>query len=194
MTNFNKGRYSNTPMKGLLESSWSQFIFVLGDALLALWKSEDSALDMTLLINKAIICSIDIQEECDNYMTDVGVVLGVKIALSVGKMQITHVGIVESKHFDLSGSAVDDVNAAEKWAEPGSIILSRLAFLNCDQSLFLFEIMEDGIHYRVSYLCMMIQFKIWVVSYISIRVILTIECYELTKAYSPVGLISSMHE
>lgn len=117
-------------------------------------------MDMTLLINKAIICSIDIQEECDNYMTDVGVVLGVKIALSVGKMQITHVGIAESKHFDLSGLAVDDVNAAEKWAEPGSIILSRLAYLNCDQSLFLFEIMDDEFHYRVSYLRMMIRFKI----------------------------------
>ena len=107
-------------------------------------------------------------------MTDVGVVLGVKIALSVGKMQITHVGVAESKHFDLSGSAVDDVNAAEKWAEPGSIILSRLAYLNCNQSLFLFEIMDDGFHYRVSYLRMMIQFKIWVISYVSIRVILTI--------------------
>ena len=121
-----------------------------GDALLALWKADEGALDMTLLINKAIICSIAIQEECDNYMTDVGVLLGVKLALSVGKMQVTHVGIAETKHFDLSGSAVDDVNAAEKWAEPGAIILSRLAFLNCDQSLFLFEIMDDGVHYRVS--------------------------------------------
>ena len=92
-----------------------------------------------------------IQEKCDNYMTDVGVLLGVKIALSVGKMLITHIGVSESKHFDLSGTAVDDVNAAEKWAEPGSIILSRLAFANCDQSLFFFEILEDGVHYRVSY-------------------------------------------
>lgn len=120
-----------------------------GDALLALWKADEGALDMTLLINKAIICSIAIQEECDNYMTDVGVLLGVKLALSVGKMQVTHVGIAETKHFDLSGSAVDDVNAAEKWAEPGAIILSQLAFLNCDQSLFLFEVMDDGVHYRV---------------------------------------------
>lgn len=83
-------------------------------------------------------------------MTNVGVVLRVKIALSAGKMQITHVGVTESKHFDLSGSAVADVNVAEKWAEPGSIILSRVAFSNCDQSLFLFEMMDDGFHYRVS--------------------------------------------
>ncbi|XP_078349307.1 adenylate cyclase type 10-like isoform X2 [Oculina patagonica] len=121
-----------------------------GDALLALWKSEDTTEDLTLLINKAIICSIAIQEECDNYMTDVGVLLGVKIALSVGKMQITHVGVAESKHFDLAGSAVDDVNAAEKWAEPGAIILSRVAFKTSDQSLFLFELLDDGLHYRVA--------------------------------------------
>ena len=133
--------------------SWlllSVFLFT-GDALLAIWKSEDTSVDLTLLINKAIICSIAIQEQCDNYMTDVGVLLGVKIALSVGKMLITHVGVAESKHFDLSGPAVDDVNAAEKWAEPGSIILSRLAFKNCDQSWFLFEILDNGSHYRVSY-------------------------------------------
>ena len=124
----------------------------IGDALLALWKAEygGNLDDLTLLINKAIICSIAIQEECDNYMTDVGVLLRVKIALSIGKMQITHVGVTESKHFDLSGSAVSDVNAAEKWAEPGSIILSLLAFSNCDQSLFLFETIDNGMYYRVS--------------------------------------------
>ncbi|XP_067031685.1 LOW QUALITY PROTEIN: adenylate cyclase type 10-like [Acropora muricata] len=121
-----------------------------GDALLALWVSEGSCKDTTLLINKAIICSIAIQEECDNYLTDVGVTLGVKIALSVGKMIVTHVGVDESKHFDLSGRAVDDVNKAEKWAEPGAIILSHMAYLNCDQTLFLFEIMADGWHYRVA--------------------------------------------
>ena len=126
------------------------FLFI-GDALLALWKSEDASVDLTLLINKAIICSIAIQEQCDNYMTDVGVLLGVKIALSVGKMLITHVGVAESKHFDLSGTAVDDVSAAEKWAEPGTIILSRLAYKHCDQSLFLFEMLENGLNFRVSY-------------------------------------------
>ena len=136
----------------------AMFIFT-GDALLALWKLEDSSEDMTLLINKAIICSIAIQEECHNYMTNVGVLLGVKIALSVGKMLITHVGVSESKHFDLSGTAVDDVNAAEKLAEPGAIILSRCAFMHCDQSLFLFEIMETGLHYRVSYVVMTSFYK-----------------------------------
>ncbi|EDO27044.1 predicted protein [Nematostella vectensis] len=41
-----------------------------GDALLAMWKCEnDDPKDLGLLMNKAIICSLAIQEECDNYMT-----------------------------------------------------------------------------------------------------------------------------
>lgn len=123
-----------------------------GDALLALWKKRDDDLSMTnltLLVNKAIITSLAVQEECDNYMTDVGVLLRVKIAIAVGKMHVTYMGVPESKQFDLSGPAVDEVNAAEKWAVPGSIILSRLAWASCDQSLFTVELLEDGHHSRV---------------------------------------------
>ena len=120
--------------------------------MLALWKPRDdeSVTDLTLLINKAIITSLAVQQECDNYMTDVGVLLRVKIAIAVGKMHVTYMGVPENKQFDLSGPAVDEVNGAEKWALPGSIILSRLAWANCDQSLFTGELLEDGHHYMVS--------------------------------------------
>ncbi|EDO31218.1 predicted protein, partial [Nematostella vectensis] len=122
-----------------------------GDALLAMWKCEnDDPKDLGLLMNKAIICSLAIQEECDNYMTDVGVLLRVKIALSVGKMHITYIGVQDCKHFDLTGPAVEDVNGAEKWATPGSIILTRLAWVNCDQAMFTHEVMEDGHHFKRS--------------------------------------------
>ena len=82
-------------------------------------------------------------------MTDVQVLLRVKIALSFGKMHITYIGLPENKQFDLSGPAVDEVNAAEKWAEPGNVIASRLVWAKCDQSLFIHEILDDGIHYKV---------------------------------------------
>lgn len=122
-----------------------------GDALLAMWKCNDTASDLTLLVNKATICSLAIQEECDNYLTDVGVLLRVKIALSIGKMNVTYVGVPDSKQFDLTGQAVEDVNGAEKWATPGSIILDRMAWESCEQSLFYHEVMEDGYHFKVSY-------------------------------------------
>lgn len=114
-----------------------------------MWKCNESSSDLTLLVNKAIICSLAIQEECDNYMTDVGVLLRVKIAIAIGKMHITYVGVPDCKQFDLTGPAVEDVNGAEKWATPGSIIVNRLAWANCEQSLFTYEVMEDGQHFKV---------------------------------------------
>ena len=59
-------------------------------------------------------------------MTDVGVLLRVKTAVAVGVFYVTYVGLYDSKQFDMSVPAIDDANAAEKWAEPGSVVLSQL--------------------------------------------------------------------
>ena len=77
--------------------------------------------------------------------------LRVKIALAVGTMSITFVGMPESKQFDLSGSAIDDVGKAEKKATPGDVIITQLAWLNCDQSRYQAEEMEDGIYFKVCF-------------------------------------------
>ena len=95
------------------------------------------------------MCSLSIQEECDNYMTDVGVLLRVKTAVAVGTFYVTYVGLYDSKQFDMSGPAIDDANAAEKWAEPGSVVLSQLAWDNCEHALFIHELVEDGHHFKV---------------------------------------------
>ena len=102
------------------------------------------------MVNSATMCSLSIQEECDNYMTDVGVLLRVKTAVAVGVFYVTYVGLYDSKQFDMSGPAIDDANAAEKWAEPGSVVLSQLAWDNCEHALFIHEIIEDGHHYKVN--------------------------------------------
>ena len=82
-------------------------------------------------------------------MTDVGVLLRVKTAVAVGVFYVTYVGLYDSKQFDMSGPAIDDANAAEKWAEPGSVVLSQLAWDNCEHALFIHELIEDGHHYKV---------------------------------------------
>lgn len=127
-------------------------ISFIGDALFAMWKNEGSATGVTPLVNSATMCSLSIQEECDNYMTDVGVLLRVKTAVAVGVVYITYVGLEERKQFDMSGPAISDANAAEKWAEPGSVVLSQLAWENCEQGLFIHELIEDGHHYKVAFL------------------------------------------
>lgn len=116
-----------------------------------MWKSEDRAASITPLVNSATMCSLSIQEECDNFLTDVGVLLRVKTAVAVGVVYITYVGLEERKQFDMSGPVIDDANAAEKWAEPGSVVLSQLAWDNCEQGLFIHELIEDGHHYKVTH-------------------------------------------
>uniref|UniRef100_A0A7M5XBN8 Guanylate cyclase domain-containing protein n=2 Tax=Clytia hemisphaerica TaxID=252671 RepID=A0A7M5XBN8_9CNID len=107
-----------------------------GDAILATWKCSDIGHNAKALLNKVINCSIDIQKKCHNFVTEVGIVLCVKLAIAVGPMCLTFVGLPTDKEFDLSGDAVDDVGLTEKQATPGAVILSQLAWANCDQSLF----------------------------------------------------------
>ena len=82
-------------------------------------------------------------------MTGVGVLLRVKIAIAIGSMIITFVGTQDSKQFDLSGSAIDEVGAAEKHANPSDIILTHLAWTNSDQNLFNAEQLADINLYKV---------------------------------------------
>ena len=93
-------------------------------------------------------------------MTEVGIVLRVKIAMAVGSMVITFVGEQESKQFDLSGSAIDEVGAAEKHAQPSDVILTPLAWTNCDQDVFKVEQLDDCNLFRVtkhpSFICLVI--------------------------------------
>ena len=126
------------------------FSFSQGDALFAMWTTEDNLANIKPLVNSATMCSLAIQEECDRYMTDVDVLLRVKTAVAVGVVYITYLGLEDSKQFDMSGPAIDDANAAEKWAEPGSVLLSQLAWDNCNQALFIHELIEDGRHCKVT--------------------------------------------
>ena len=101
------------------------------------------------VLTKAIRCGLAIQDKCDNQLTEVGVLLRVKIAMAIGSMIITFVGTKESKQFDLSGSAIDEVGAAEKHANPSDVILTNLAWSNCDQDIFKAEKLDDVNLYKV---------------------------------------------
>lgn len=121
-----------------------------GDAILALWKFTDIGHNAKTTLNKVINCCFDIQEKCEDYMTEVGVVLRVKLAVAVGSMCLTIVGLPQAKQFDLSGSAIIDVGKTEKEAVPGSIILSKLAWNNCEQRMFTIEPIKGGQYLRVT--------------------------------------------
>ncbi|XP_033119981.1 adenylate cyclase type 10-like [Anneissia japonica] len=119
-----------------------------GDAFIALWRVQRDTLDNTII--RVIKCALRIQEKCDNWNTDVGVRLRVKIGLSIGPMQVTYIGNDECQQVALSSTAVDDANQAEKFAQPGDIILSPKVWAYApDHDLCHIEKMSDNKHIRV---------------------------------------------
>ncbi|XP_071962575.1 adenylate cyclase type 10-like [Antedon mediterranea] len=119
-----------------------------GDAFIALWKVKRDTLDNTII--RVVKCALRIQEKCDNWNTDVGVRLKVKIGLSIGPLQVTYIGNDECQQVALSSTAVDDANKAEKFAQPGDIILSPKVWAYApDHDLCHIEKMSDDKHIRV---------------------------------------------
>lgn len=169
-----------------------------GDAFLALWKVEKRS-DLKMALNIAAKAAITIQDTCDQYKTDKGVTLRVKLALSAGKIFVSFVqniiseeeerlirkrdstidrleeahkkhrmnkrqsiaehmnfgkdkirasvlqslGVsqnfdsrmpIRRRHFVTVGRPVSEVNKAEKYCNPGRIVLSPNAYDLCDKS------------------------------------------------------------
>ncbi|XP_038075913.1 adenylate cyclase type 10-like [Patiria miniata] len=119
-----------------------------GDAFLALWKLKRDSLDYTLM--RVIKCGLRIQERCDNRETEVGVKLRVKLGVSLGPVRVTTVGNEESRHYVLSGLAVDDANKAEKFATSGSLVLSPKTWAYTPDHQFIEHlVLEDRRHVSV---------------------------------------------
>lgn len=76
---------------------------------------------------------LTIQTNLDNYQTADGVLLRMKIALSVGKSYIHYIGNDKYKTFDITGPAVDEVNVAQSVTKPGAVVITKTAWEMCDQ-------------------------------------------------------------
>ncbi|XP_022103709.1 adenylate cyclase type 10-like isoform X2 [Acanthaster planci] len=99
---------------------------------------------------RVIKCGLRIQERCDNRDTEVGVKLRVKLGVSLGPVRVTTVGNEESRHYVLSGLAVDDANKAEKFATSGSLVLSPKAWAYTPDHQFIeYRVLEDRRHISV---------------------------------------------
>ncbi|XP_078675268.1 adenylate cyclase type 10-like isoform X2 [Branchiostoma floridae x Branchiostoma belcheri] len=120
-----------------------------GDAIFARWTVE-AGNELGPTLKEVVMCSLDIQSVCDNWETDVGVKLRVKIGLAAGEMKITHFGNDVERIFTVTGQSVTDANLAEKFADSGTVILSPMAWRLCDKSRFQWEFRKDGHHVKVS--------------------------------------------
>ena len=77
--------------------------------------------------------SLMMQNDCDNFQTSDGVILRMKVGLSVGKVEIHYIGNKDYKTFDITGEAVDDVNKAQSLAKSGSVVISKAAWEMCNK-------------------------------------------------------------
>lgn len=84
------------------------------------------------------------QKECDNYQTPDGVLLRMKIGLSIGKTEIHYIGNDEYRTFDITGPAVIDVNVAQELTEPGGVVISKMAWDLCKKEKYVASLVHFG--------------------------------------------------
>lgn len=113
-----------------------------GDAILAVWKVTERKY-LCYAISQAVRCSLNIQEKCDKQMTDVGVKLRVKIAISAGKIYSTFVGNENCRYFVMAGRPVGEVNAAEKYCQAGLVVLSPNALELAERDNIIYDQLDE---------------------------------------------------
>ncbi|KAL5268046.1 hypothetical protein ACHWQZ_G004929 [Mnemiopsis leidyi] len=113
-----------------------------GDAILTLWQCDESQFPAT--IDRVVTAAINIQCKMDNYMTEVGVNLRVKIGIAVGCVIFYHIANDHERHFGEAGQTIEEVNIAQSSASSGTVVISPKAWDLLEQKLFSYNILENG--------------------------------------------------
>ncbi|CAH0401381.1 unnamed protein product [Chilo suppressalis] len=122
-----------------------------GDAFLTMWKKTPKV-TMQNIVHTAIDCGLLIQKNYENFVTDTGVVLKVKIAISAG---LSHFSIIggEGKdtqsHYVIVGQPVWDVKMAEYMSTAGDVLTSASAWMYVNETEYCTQRCRDGRHTKV---------------------------------------------
>ncbi|XP_045502162.1 adenylate cyclase type 10-like [Colias croceus] len=121
-----------------------------GDAFLCMWKKSPK-LNMQDVVHTAIDCGLLIQKNYGRYITDVGVVLKVKIAISAGLSHFSIIGGHEQcqSHYVIVGQPVWDVKMAEYMSTAGDVLTSASAWMYVNESEYCTQPCGDGRHTKV---------------------------------------------
>ena len=84
------------------------------------------------------------QSDFDNYRTQDGALLRMKIGLSVGTADIHYIGRKDFKTFDITGECVDDASIAQSVTRPGTVVLSKMAWEMCNKQSCFFRLVGHG--------------------------------------------------
>ena len=106
--------------------------------------------DIRNIVYLAIESAIDIQKNCGEHETDVGVKLGVKVAVAAGRAIFSVIGTESRKHYVIFGSPVIDVRDAELLCKSGDVIVAPSAWRHVENyMLYSYTYHSNNTHIRV---------------------------------------------
>jgi class 3 adenylate cyclase/tetratricopeptide (TPR) repeat protein len=119
----------------VLHAHGGDIVKFTGDGVLAMWATETNlpavqiAATLRDAVRRASQCGLAVQKAVENYHTEDGIPLSVRIGIGAGDVSVVHLGGVFNRWEVLvGGDPVVQSHAAERRANPGEVILSPLAY------------------------------------------------------------------
>lgn len=107
-----------------VETQGGDVVRFAGDALLAVWETEDQESALALAAWRAAHCAFTIQKTFHDYKADEGTPLRLRIAVGAGNLQILHLGGVNDRwEYLIAGQPLSEVVQASMAAQPSQVLL-----------------------------------------------------------------------
>lgn len=113
-----------------------------GDALLAFWSC--SRFSVAGMLDHVLSSCLSIQENFDNFRTQDGEVLRMKIGLSSGKVDLHYIGNKSVRLYDVTGPAIEDSNTAQHHTKSGAVVISKMAWECISKERCVAEVVGPG--------------------------------------------------
>lgn len=120
-----------------------------GDAFLAMFKVDKSTSYQTAVQN-AIDTSIIIQKSCQNFKTEIGIILNVKIAISCGEIHFSTIGDENLSHYVVVGEPIFQVKFLQDHISPGEILITQNAWFFIAENLYTYQIFRELRCYKIT--------------------------------------------
>ncbi len=130
------------PLVGIIYDHGGDVMKFAGDALLAIWPSEDVGL--ATATGWAAQCGLAIQQRLHNFQTRDGTLLAVRVGVASGDIMTMHIGGEYKRwEFVVAGEPLVQVNLAEHHAQAGQVVIAPEAW-GLVQNYFAGQTIGDG--------------------------------------------------
>ncbi|KAI5642895.1 adenylate cyclase type 10 isoform X2 [Phthorimaea operculella] len=119
-----------------------------GDSFLSMWKKSPK-MTMHDVVHTAIDCGLIIQKNYATHVTDLGITLKVKVAISAGVSHFAMIGSEPKGTYIIVGKPVWDVKAAEYMSHAGDVLTSSSIWAYVNEGEYCTQPCGDGRHTKV---------------------------------------------